>query len=107
MIPRFTISLDWDDTFTRSPRLWEAFVRTLAYEKVGARLIIVTMRREDEGDILKEWAQAVNTSIDLEYPIEIYFTGRKAKKPFMENLGVKVDIWVDDMPEWILGSASS
>lgn len=107
MGPRFIISLDWDDTFTKSPRLWEAFLHTVAHEGVGAQIIIVTMRREDEGSIIEEWVEAVNKHIDLEYPLEVFFTGRKAKKQFMEELGIRVDIWIDDRPEWVLEDALS
>jgi len=89
------ISLDYDDTFTANPIFWKKFI-DLAIEE-GHRIVIATMRHEHEGR---------NLEILLADHVEkIIYTGRKAKKPFLKKLGIEPDIWVDDMPEFLVEDA--
>jgi len=41
----------------------------------------------------------VEERIDIGIPV--YYTGRKAKSPYMVGLGIPIDIWIDDMPFFI------
>lgn len=34
----------------------------------------------------------------------VYYTNRKAKKQFLNNLGEYPSIWIDDNPYWILNN---
>lgn len=88
------IALDWDGTFTADPVLWISFVAQA--RRNGHQVHIVTMRHKDErvrlpGDMVVD---------------AIHYTGRKAKRPFMQARGLTVQIWIDDMPDFILGSAA-
>ena len=87
------IAIDYDGTYTEDPVMWDVFI-AIAKTR-GNKVICVTMRYEHEG---VEVMQSIgsNTFID-----GIYFTGRKAKCPYMSNLGIMPDIWIDDNPEWI------
>ena len=89
------IALDYDDTFTRHPSLWVEFIRTA--RSSGHEVMCVTMRHESEGEqVNRQLFGKVN---------RIIFTGRKAKKRTMEFLGLKVDVWIDDCPHFILTDA--
>jgi len=79
------IGLDYDGTITLHRSFWIA-VYYLA-RAVGVEIIVVTMRYEEEQ--IKD------------FPAMIYYTGRKAKKPWCEKNGLKVDVWIDDNPHWI------
>jgi hypothetical protein len=84
------IALDYDGTYTADPALWDGFVA--AAQKRGHNVIVVTMRYASEplkvGDL------------------DVFYTGRKAKRAFIEATGVRPHIWIDDMPDFILhGSA--
>lgn len=83
------IALDYDGTFTHDPKFWVHFV-SLA-KIAGHEVICVTMRYRHE-------------AIDM--PCEVIYTSRKAKGPYMESLGRKPDVWIDDAPHWILQSSA-
>lgn len=86
------IALDYDGTYTADPILWDTFIFTA--QKRGHQVHLVTMRHESE---------AVRMG---EQPTRIHYTDRKAKRPFMQNLGITIQIWIDDMPDFIIGSAA-
>lgn len=88
------ISLDYDDTFTRDPDVWLEFINLMKAH--GHTVICVTMRHSSEG------AEVVR---DLAEHVEIYFTGRKAKREYMYSKGISIDVWVDDSPQWVLMDA--
>lgn len=81
------ISLDYDDTFTRDPIGWLEFIKLM--QSRGHKVMCVTMRHEYQGYVVKE---------DLAKHVEIFFTGHKAKEKFMYDRGIRIDVWVDDMP---------
>ena len=87
-----TIVVDWDGTFTLLPELLLNFME--AAKEKGHEVIICTMRYESEK------AEMAN----VEHLYEIYFTGRKAKKPFLDKLDIVPDIWIDDNPQWIVSN---
>jgi DNA-binding LacI/PurR family transcriptional regulator len=93
------ISLDFDQTYTRDPELWNEFIGSA--RKRGYTVYIVTMRY----DMPKE-ADEVRTLLSDKVD-GIYFTGRKAKEKFMFDKGIDVSVWVDDMPFFILHDAAS
>lgn len=86
------ISLDYDETYTLDPKLWELFVR-LAVAR-GHEVVCVTMRRPTEP-----------TEFPPDLKIETVYTSRQGKAEFMQKRGEWVDIWIDDSPCWILESA--
>jgi len=89
------IALDYDNTFDRDPDSWyEAMLRM----KMGGHTIIgATMRYPSEASGMSKRYEALCT--------KIYFTSRQAKKSFLAERGQRVDVWIDDTPEWILGDA--
>ena len=88
------IALDFDDTYTRDHILWDDFIQ--ASKERGHKVIIVTMRYENEGQQIRHY---------LGKEITIIFTGRQAKKPFCEQIDVFPDIWIDDRPEYLLNDS--
>ncbi len=86
------IALDYDGTYTADPALWDAFI--LSARKRMHQVHVVTMRADSE---------PVRLGVDVD---RVHYTDRKAKLPFMESLGIAVQIWIDDMPDFILGSAA-
>lgn len=80
------IALDYDGTYTLAPGFWNGFIMNASCQ--GHEVICVTMRYPD--------SQAVVM------PCPIHYTSYKAKVPFMEAAGVKIDVWIDDIPKWLL-----
>jgi len=82
------IALDYDNTYTRDPKLWDDFIASV--KRRGHDILCVTMRHERER---------------VEVPCEVVYTGRKAKKPYCDDRSINIDIWIDDNPCWILRDA--
>jgi hypothetical protein len=87
------IALDWDGTYTADPALWNAFIdaaRSRMHE-----VWIVTARHESE-------PVQPGTHVD-----RVVYTGRQAKRHFVSTkTGRTVQVWIDDMPEFILTGAA-
>jgi hypothetical protein len=83
------IALDYDGTYTADPELWREFIRIA--KSRGHEVVCVTMRNVDEA---MEPFGASN----------YYFTDRKAKVPAMAEEGIQIDIWIDDKPQWLMGT---
>ena len=90
------IALDFDGTYTEDPVMWDRFI-SLA-RSMDHEVHVVTMRAKDEGaDVVRHLGGKVD---------HIWFTDRKAKREFMELRGLSVQVWIDDMPDFIIGSAA-
>jgi len=86
------IAIDYDDTYTADPCLWDLFIDLARLS--GHRIVCVTARRDtDENhDAVKIGAMGV----------PVIFTALEAKKAFCERNGLKVDIWIDDNPHAVI-----
>jgi len=83
------ISLDYDNTYTKDRLLWNHFIERANMH--GHRVICITLRFPHE--------------IIDDFPGEIIYTSRTAKLKYAANKGLYVDIWIDDLPHFIIESA--
>ena len=83
------IALDYDGTFTEDPDLWIEYI--LDARSRNHRIVIVTLRYASE-NIPEEIVHSVGGG-------NVFYTGRKAKKPFMAVLGIHPNVWIDDHPQ--------
>ncbi|APW37649.1 hypothetical protein RD110_10970 [Rhodoferax koreense] len=82
------IALDYDDTYTADPELWDLFIA--AAVKNRHLVVCVTFRYQDR------------QPIDAPPPgIELFYTGGQPKGAYMAAQGLMPDIWIDDMPDLI------
>jgi len=86
------IALDYDDTYTLDPAAWDEFI--LMMQEHQHEVYIVTGRSKP---IPKKHRKHLSDLVD-----GIYYTGGKAKKPYMERIGIYINIWCDDNPKRIL-----
>ncbi len=91
------IAIDYDGTYTADKVLWNVFIEQSILH--GHSIIVATMRYGCEGECVMDDLQ---TKVD-----QIIFTSRAAKKPYLEAMGISPDIWIDDIPEFILTDAAS
>lgn len=82
------IALDHDGTYTLDPPFWTAFVDQA--RKSGHRVVCLTARHTTEA---------------MNMPCEVIYCGRKAKRTHAESLGLNVDVWIDDRPQYVLYDA--
>jgi len=85
------IALDFDDTYTRDPALWDQFIQN-AKER-GHDVRVVTFRKKSMTDPALDW---------LGSTIPVIFTEYTQKRKFTNDMGWMVDIWIDDSPEFIV-----
>lgn len=88
------IAIDYDGTYNSDLTMFSEIIRL--FKTYGHETIIVTMRYEHEEDNLLNSIKS-----KLSGGINVYYTGRKAKIPFMKKLGIEPDIWIDDNPQWL------
>jgi hypothetical protein len=84
------IALDFDMTYTKDPELWNEFIDNA--QSRGHEVLCVTMRYEYEGDLVEQ---------TIGKKCKVIYTGRIAKLNKLNELNIKIDIWIDDNPLWI------
>ena len=89
-----TIAIDYDGTITSDLKMFTAIIHLM--KEAGHTPIIVTMRYPHEEDSILN-----NMVSKMGNDISVYYTGRKAKKAFMAEIGIFPAIWIDDNPNWI------
>lgn len=87
------IALDFDNTYTLNPNLWIAFIDDV--RDSGGDVYIVTVRHEywDAHPLLDELMGRLG--------VMVVFTDGRAKWEFCEELGLSIDVWIDDRPQTI------
>ena len=89
---KLNIALDFDDTYTADPALWQRFIEDA--EKQGHQVWMVTARRDtaDNRDII---AKALGRFEDY---VGLVFCNLKSKLDHCDSIGLKIHIWIDDSP---------
>lgn len=82
-----TIALDYDGTFTEEKIGWTWFIDMMT--SLGHTVYFVTMRSKEH-----DW----HDDFAPYWPDKVIFCDGKPKKEVVENLGIKIDIWIDDNP---------
>lgn len=85
------IALDYDGTYTVDPALWDGFITAARLR--GHEVHLVTMRADFE-------PVRLGAHVD-----RVHYTNRKAKRQYMQARGLAVHVWIDDMPDFIVGDA--
>lgn len=91
------VAVDFDETISDDPAAWLSVMRTL--ETFGYTVVVCTWRFPHTAP------EELQFLVDKGY--KIYYTGLRAKKPFMAAQGIDVAIWIDDNPFAILNHAHS
>jgi hypothetical protein len=85
-----TIALDYDKTYTADPDLWSRFI--LDATERGHLVICVTGRVPSQ-------------PVSIEPPIPVVYASLNSRSGYKrhaaEAAGLKVDVWIDDMPGMI------
>jgi hypothetical protein len=87
-----TISIDFDDTWTKDFWGWAQVVTVL--QSFNHRVVICTNRLPGQSGGMEKAIEIVGAD-------NVYFAGHRLKRPFMESQNVHVDFWIDDNPSMI------
>lgn len=90
---KLTIGLDFDNTYSSDPGCFRAIIR--CFQSMGHEVICVTMRHH-EIDWLEEFK-----ILEDKYNVPTVFCDGHAKRKVTQDLGIGIDIWIDDWPEGI------
>jgi hypothetical protein len=85
------IALDFDDTYTRDPVMWDQFISLV--QSRGHDIRIVTFRKRSMNDAALDY---------LATKMPVIFTEFTQKRAFTNKMGWIVDVWIDDSPEFIV-----
>lgn len=86
-----TIALDYDDTYTACPAMWDRVVPI--FKAHGFRVLVVTCRCGTDENVEKVKVPGCS----------VVFTDHQPKRDYLKHKrGIEVDIWIDDYPEAIL-----
>lgn len=92
---KMKISIDYDDTYTRDPKLWDQFA-TNAISR-GHQVYCVSARGTQHMD---EPKRSIGQIIG---PENCFGTGLQPKREFMWRVhNIYIDVWIDDQPEMIV-----
>ena len=86
------ISIDFDDTYTRDPELWESFIERA--QARGHEVYCVTARAPSKIN-RDEVYDSIGKLVGRDNCI---FTDSKAKARACAEQGVRIDVWIDDLP---------
>lgn len=86
------VSLDYDNTYTVDPECWKKVIRSL--QSAGHKVYCVTMRSK-EHDYHKDF-----DVLEL-MGVSAVFCEGISKRRVTEGLGIRIDVWIDDLPEGI------
>ncbi len=90
------IGLDFDGTFTRDPEGWISFVQLM---KARGHSFVCVTQRPAIGLMASEVVETLSVSDGPIMPT--VFAGNEWKRVGAENLGFKIDVWIDDTPSMI------
>lgn len=93
------VCLDYDGTYNLAPEQWDEVIKV--FQTVFKWKVILCTYRHKE----KDWHPDF-THLQDNVKIDCYFSDGRAKKQFLEELGISVDVWIDDKPDVILNDSS-
>lgn len=89
------IALDFDGTYTEDPIFWHLFLKNAAMRNHD--VYIVTFRTPQMSDKRLQDLQAAG--------VPVFYTSRTPKMKYMQDLGIPIDVWIDDNPGLIVNES--
>lgn len=86
-----TIGLDYDDTFTTDPDAWFGAMSLL--KRKGFRIVGTTFRYAEEPIEDQRYHRLCD---------RVIYCARRSKQETAKLEGEEVDIWIDDMPQFVV-----
>jgi len=84
------VAIDYDDTISLNHNLWQEVINT--FNSFGAKVYVVTYRESTRFQDMKIPEGVIDT----------VFTNAQAKREYCEEMGIDIDIWIDDSPESVI-----
>ena len=98
MTVKLNIALDYDGTFTEDPEMFVDFL--VNAQKRNHTVYMVTLRSKEHD------FEDIHNYLTNEYGVQIVWCDGRSKREVTEELGIKINIWIDDQPECISKGSS-
>ena len=85
------IAIDYDDVISDNVEVWSKIINIMY--SFGATIYIVTYRDSSQFNDMK---------LNIKFVKDYIFTNANAKKKYCKDMGIHIDIWIDDCPESII-----
>lgn len=87
------IAIDYDDTYTRDPDFWKMVISAAEFR--GHKVYCITARSPAQDiDVLDSIGKIIGHDNCL-------FTSMRAKKKYAYSKGIRIDVWIDDLPVFV------
>jgi acid phosphatase class B len=95
---KLNISLDFDDTYTRDPDAWNSFIQL--FQSRGHTVYCVTARSgKDSGEVYDTIGKIIGHD-------KCIFANFMAKSDAVWKLKIRIDVWIDDSPYFIINGTN-
>ena len=94
---KLTFALDYHLTYSADPKFWNVFIE-LVYLRKDKLLCVSHSTDQDEID---ELYKSIGKIIGKD---NVVLTNGAAKKPYCDEHGIDIDVWIDNNPEHIINT---
>ena len=94
---KLTFALDYHLTYSADPKFWNVFIE-LVYLRKDKLLCVSHSTDQDEID---ELYKSIGKIIGKD---NVILTDGAAKKPYCDEHGIDIDVWIDNNPEHIINT---
>ena len=94
---KLTFALDYHNTYSADPKFWNVFIE-LVYLRKDKLLCVSHSTDQDEID---ELYKSIGKIIGKD---NVILTDGAAKKPYCDEHGIDIDVWIDNNPEHIINT---
>ena len=94
---KLTFALDYHHTYSADPKFWNVFIE-LVYLRKDKLLCVSHSTDKDEID---ELYKSIGKIIGKD---NVVLTNGAAKKPYCDEHGIDIDVWIDNNPEHIINT---
>ena len=94
------VALDYHNTYSADPKFWDTFIYMCWMRKWDVYCVSHATDPKEIEDLYDSIGKVIGKD-------NVIMTDGKAKKPFVEKLGIDIDIWIDNNPIHIIDDPSN
>jgi len=92
---KLTFALDYHKTYSADPKFWNVFIQLVYLRKDKVLCVSHATDQEEIDDLYKSIGKIIGKD-------NVILTNGFAKKPYCDEHGIDIDIWIDNRPEHII-----
>ena len=94
------VALDYHNTYSADPKFWDTFIYMCWMRKWDVYCVSHATDPKEIEDLYDSIGKVLGKD-------NVIMTDGKAKEPFVEKLGIDIDIWIDNNPKHIIDDPSN